>query len=80
MYSQHLCYNSKPVVIWMVGVLRWNRLIDPIRWNVGIRFFCAEDDNAAREMKGRRSEPPYGKFRIHLDVDHQRSYYVRHVA
>ncbi|KAI0657847.1 hypothetical protein C8Q70DRAFT_1055607 [Cubamyces menziesii] len=58
-HSQHLCLNDKPVVVWMVGVLRWNRLMDNVKWNIGLKFLCDDDNNAARRLRSVYSQPPY---------------------
>ncbi|KAL7281811.1 hypothetical protein ACG7TL_005134 [Trametes sanguinea] len=46
-YDRFLCHDGKPLVVWMVGVVKYVHLTDPERFSIGLSFFSEEDTNAA---------------------------------
>ncbi|KAH9847122.1 hypothetical protein C2E23DRAFT_863604 [Lenzites betulinus] len=49
-----LCYNDKPLVVWMVGVVRWVNLESSEKFTIGVRLLSQHDiDAATRNSLGR---------------------------
>ncbi|KAI9059618.1 hypothetical protein FKP32DRAFT_1679687 [Trametes sanguinea] len=57
-YDRFLCHNGKPLVIWMVGVVKYVHLTDSERFSIGIGFLSDADADAANRNLGGRCCPP----------------------
>ncbi|OSD03121.1 hypothetical protein PYCCODRAFT_1467410 [Trametes coccinea BRFM310] len=57
-YDRFLCHAGKPLVVWMVGVVRYVHLNDSERFSIGISFLSEVDADAARRNLGARCAPP----------------------
>ncbi|KAJ3008527.1 hypothetical protein NUW54_g3117 [Trametes sanguinea] len=57
-YDKFLCYDGKPLVVWMVGIVKYVHLTDNERFSIGLGFLSEVDADAAQRNLGGRCVPP----------------------
>lgn len=61
-YEHLICYEGKPLLVWMVGVARWVQLKHYKEYSIGLHMLCDRDFDAASHNTTARCKPVQGEF------------------